>query len=100
MLHADCFRGCDLHVINEESVPDRFKNAIAKPENQDVLNGLFAQVVIDSINLPLVESPLNFTIELLRRREIAAKRFLDDDPSPPAVLFGRQTGASQLPDNA
>ena len=45
------FRCGDLHVINIVAVPDRFKTRIGKAEDQHILDCLFAQVMIDTVEL-------------------------------------------------
>ena len=54
MLDADGFRHGDLHVIDIAVVPQRFEDAVAEAKRQDVLNGFFAEIVIDSEDLILV----------------------------------------------
>ena len=62
-LDAHGLGGCDLHVINVAPVPDRLENAVAEPEHDDVLHRLFAEVVIDAINLALLQRLLDLGIE-------------------------------------
>ncbi len=45
----------DLNVIDVVPVPDRLENAVGKPESEDVLNRLLAEVVIDAKNLGFIE---------------------------------------------
>jgi hypothetical protein len=43
----------DLDVVDELLIPERLPKGIAKPEGQDVLHRLIAQVVVDSRELVL-----------------------------------------------
>ena len=71
-------RGRDLDVLDVVAVPDRLEDRVPEPQHQDVLDGLFAEVVIDSIDLRLVEVAADQIVELARRLEVAAERLLDD----------------------
>ena len=51
LFHAHRFSYRDLHVVNVVLVPNRFKDAIAEAENQNVLHGLFAQIMVNAENL-------------------------------------------------
>ena len=48
LFHSYGFSHRNLHVIDVPSIPDWFKQTVAKPEKQDVLHSLFAEVVIDA----------------------------------------------------
>ncbi len=49
----DIFGGRNLYVIDVVTIPDRLENAVRESEKQNVLNGLFAQLVIDAEKLIL-----------------------------------------------
>ena len=87
MLDADGFRHRDLHVIDIIVVPQRFEEAVAEAERHDVLDGLFAEIVIDSVDLILVQACANLAIERVRRFQVVAERLLDDHSSPMTVRF-------------
>ena len=53
----------DLHMIDEALVPDRLEDAVAEAEDQQVLHRLFAEVVIDAVNLILRKHALNLRIQ-------------------------------------
>ena len=48
---ADGLRHRDLHVVHVAAVPERFEDAIAEPKDEQVPDGLLAEVVIDAIHL-------------------------------------------------
>ena len=43
-------------------VPDWLEDAIAEPQGEDVLDGLFTEVVVDTVDLAFVENGRDFTI--------------------------------------
>ncbi len=50
-LNANVFGHGNLDVVYITPIPDWLENAIGKAENQDVLYGFFAQIVIYTIDL-------------------------------------------------
>ena len=87
LFHADRFGHRDLHMINVAAVPDRLENSVGEAERQDVLNSLFAQVMIDAIDLLLPGNVEELLVKRLRRFQIMPKRLLDDYPPPLPVVF-------------
>ena len=85
-LDADRFRHRDLDVIHVASIPERLEDPVAEPEDQQVADGLLAQVVVDAIDLRLAEDLADLAIQTLGRLEVVAERLLDDDPAPAAVV--------------
>ena len=81
-LHADRFRGGDLHVVDVAPVPQRLEDAVAEAERQDVLHGFLAEVMIDAVDLGLVERAVQFVAQLSRAGQIVAERLFDDDAAP------------------
>ena len=77
-LHPDRFGHGRLHMVDEVSVPDRLENAVGEAERQDVLDGLFAQVMIDAEHLRLAEHGTDGVVEVPRRLQIHTERLLDD----------------------
>ena len=87
MLDIDLFGNRDLDMIDVIAIPDRLENRIGEAEEQDVLDGLFTEIMIDTVDLIFLERLMDDVIERLRRTEIVAEGFLDN-----------QTAASHLPD--
>ena len=54
-LHAERLGDGDLHVVDVLLVQQRLEDRVGEAEAQDVLDGLFAEVVIDAVDLALVE---------------------------------------------
>src|SRR5690348_15088580 len=82
LLDADAFRDRNLNVIHVAAVPDRLEDAVGEAKDQDVANRLFAQVMVNAIDLLLVEDLMQLLIELAGTGEIAAKGLFDDDARP------------------
>ena len=90
----------DLHVVDVAPVPDGLEDPVREPEDQEVPDGLLAQVVVDAVDLPLPEDLADLAVEPDGRVEVAPERLLDDDPSPAAlVALVVQAGAAQLGDD-
>ena len=88
MFHAHSFGGGDLHVVHVIAIPQRLDNVVGKTEHHQVLNGFFSQVMIDAVNLIFREHLLEVLVELFRRFQVMAERFLDNDARPmPVFLF-------------
>src|SRR5207247_1543227 len=60
-----------------------------RSEDQHVLDGLLAEVVIDPVDLVLGEGRRHHLVQRARRGEIAPERLLDDDAHPAAAALGR-----------
>ena len=59
----------DLHVVDVAAVPDRLEDPVAEPEDEQVLDGLLAQVVVDAEDLRSRK-----TLPTSRLRRIAESR--------------------------
>ena len=86
VLDADRLGHGDLDVVDVAAVPERLEDAVAEAEDQQVADGLLAQVVVDAVDLRLVEDLADLAVEPLRRLEVVPERLLDDDPRPAAVV--------------
>ena len=51
MLDADGLRDRDLHVIDVIAVPQRLEDRIREAQDHDVLHGLFAEIMVDPVDL-------------------------------------------------
>ena len=54
-FHAERFAGGDLDVVDVAGVPHRFEEGIGEAEDDDVLRGLLAEVVVDAEGLGFIE---------------------------------------------
>jgi hypothetical protein len=69
-----------IHVV---AVPQRLENGVRKTEGKDILHGLLAQVVIDTVDLLLSENLVDLRIQAAGALQVMPKGLLDDDPGPP-----------------
>ena len=88
---ADAFGDRNLHVIDVAPVPDGFEDAVGEAEDQDVLDGFLAEVVIDAVGLRFLDYGGDLAIQGLCRFQIAAKWLLNNDASPAAPVKGARS---------
>ncbi len=86
----------DLHVVDVVGVPDRLEHLVGEPQGQEVLHGLFAQVVVDPEDVVRPEHLRHDVVQLARAGQVVAERLLDDHPAPGVVLGLGQPGPGQL----
>ena len=94
--HEHLFRDANLNVIDVVPVPDRFEDGVCKSEDQDVLHGLFAKVVVDSINLTFTKDLVNHIVEGTSGGKVSSERFLDYNPTPAFLLERKARGSKSL----
>ena len=99
LLDSQRFGHGDLHMVDVPPVPDGFEDSVRKAEDQDILHRLFAQIVVDAVNLIFRQDLSNIAVELARRIQIPSERLFDDDPPPVSVGLLRQVGCAQLLDD-
>jgi hypothetical protein len=96
-LDADGLGRGDLHVIDVAAVPHRLEHPVGEPEDEEVLHGLLAQVMIDAEDLRLVQVRVHQLVQGARAGEIGAERLLDDDAPPGVRCLGpRQSGGAEV----
>ena len=54
-LDAEVLGHGDLDVVHVATVPDRLEDAVGEAEDEQVADGVLAQVVVDAVDLRLVE---------------------------------------------
>jgi hypothetical protein len=91
---ANVFGGRDLHVIDVIPIPHGLEARVGKSEYEHVLDGFFAEIVIDSVDLILLEHLAQLASQRRRARTILAEGFLDDHPAPPMRAL-RETGRAK-----
>src|SRR5436190_10446599 len=84
-------------MVDVVAIPDGFKHGIAKPEYEYVLDRVFSQVVIDTVNLIFSENCCNLLIQFFCRFKVSTKWFLNNNPTP-ALLAAREFCFSQAVD--
>ena len=71
-LDAHFFGNGNLNVINAALIPLGVDKAVGKSEHQKVLDCLFAQIMIDSIDILLIEKLSECLVDFTRRIEALA----------------------------
>ena len=87
-LDAEGFRGGDLHVVHVVAVPQRLENAVAEAQDQQVLDGIFAEIVVDAVDLLLFEDVEDDLVQFFGGGKVAAKGLFDDDARPGIRIRG------------
>src|SRR5690606_25341500 len=82
------FRNSDLNMVDGFGVPQMFKHAICKTQCEEVLNSLFAQVMVNTENGIFFKVSSNLAVNFFRRFSIVAQWLFYDDP----CFVGNQTG--------
>ena len=86
-------------MINVVVVPDRLKARIGKAEDQHVLDRLFPQVVIHTVDLFFVDHLEQLTVERPCRGHIAAKGLFDNEAPPATAVTLKERGGSKFMGN-
>ena len=63
-FNTEIFRNRDLHMRDMLAGKERLKNAITQTKSKQVLDGLLAKIMINSINLRFVQSLGHCTLNL------------------------------------
>src|SRR5208337_3846641 len=82
-LDAEILRHRDLHAFDVMPVPERFKHGIAEAEEENVVHGRLAQIMINSEDGPLIESLEQDGIEGPGRGKVATERLFNDHAGIP-----------------
>ncbi len=88
---ADLLGNGDLHVVDVLAIPQRLEDAVGKAEDQQVLHGFLAEVMVDAVDLLFDEGRVQSCVELTRRCKVAPERLLDDRPNGGARLLRGET---------
>src|ERR1044071_5003546 len=82
--------GSYLDIFDVVAVPDRLEHRVDKAKDKNVLNRIFAEIMIDAINLTLFEYCGNGCVQLFCRFQIAPEGFFNHNPAP-MLTFLRQS---------
>ena len=94
--HAHGFSHRDLHALDVRAAPQRLKNGVAKAQHHQVLNRLFAQVMVDAEDLLFLEVPAHVVVDLAGGSQVVAQRLFQHH----AGALVDQAGAVQVGANA
>ncbi len=78
-LYSERFGHGDFHVVDVVAVPGRFPHGIGEAGVHDILDGLFAEVVVDAEDRGFGEELVQGGVECLCGSEIASEGFFDND---------------------
>lgn len=95
-LKTNIFGDRDLDVINIASIPDRLKDPVCQAEDEDILHGLFAEVVVNTVDLVLFKDLADLPVEFLGGGEIVSEGLFDDNPRPSPSAVSVQTGGTKV----
>src|SRR5436190_15838912 len=98
-LDAECFSDRDLDVVDVIAVPYRLEHPVSKAKYEYVLNGFLAEVMIDSIDLPLFQDLQKIGIQFLRRSQVMTERLLENEASPMALFLTPEAVIHDLASN-
>src|SRR5690625_8029206 len=79
VLNIYCFGDRYLDIVDVISIPEGVKDSIRKPEGQNILHRLFAQVVVDPKNLTLFKVSRQVIVKSSCTFKDPAKRYCNHD---------------------
>src|SRR5215472_18618596 len=74
-VYAEPFGHRDLHAFDVVAVQGVFKERISETEIEEVLDGFFSEVVVDTKNGMLRKVDAECVVERLRRSQVSTKGF-------------------------
>ena len=95
---GDLFGDGDLHVVDVIAVPDRLEDGVGEAQNQKVLHCLFAEVMVDAIDLVLGELAVDRLVQSLGAGLVGAEGFFHNQMPRAAVVAG-QAARAQVGDS-
>ena len=95
-FHAHGLGHRDLHVVDIAAVPDGLEDSVGETERHNVLHRLFAQIVVDAVDLLFVGFFEQLLVERFGRFQIVSERLFDDHPAPVAVGLFHQSSSREL----
>ena len=98
-LDPDGLGHSNLHVIDMVAIPQGLENAVGKAQHQDVLDSLFAEEVIDPINLIFREHLEDLCIKRFCRWKVVPEWLFDDHPPPRVFRLPGQSRVTELFDD-
>ncbi len=82
-LDAEPLGHGDLDALDMVGVPDRLEQRVREAEVNDVLDRLFAEEVVDPVDLLFRKDARERAVERPSGLQILAERLLDDEPPSP-----------------
>src|SRR4051812_30317377 len=94
-LHTNRLCSGNLNETDVAAIPKGLEYAVPKAEGQDVLNGLFPQVVVNAVYGRFVENLMDFDVQLAGAFEVVTEWLFDNDPTP-SIAFRQSMLAERL----
>ena len=82
---AEGFGKGDLHGADVVPVPQGLEEAVAETQGEEVVQAVFAEVVVDAQDLAFLEILRHAVVDEAAGREVGAQRFFEDDAGVCAV---------------
>ena len=81
------------------AVPQRLEDAVGEAQHQNVLDGFFAEEMIDAVDLVLGQHLEDLGVESPRRGKVMPEGLLNDHPPPCFLRLVGEAGAAELLDH-
>src|SRR5215469_5289182 len=94
MVRHHIAEGTGLFILDVVPIPYRFEQRIAEAENEDILDGLFAKVVVNPVYRFLLKYAVHHVIEYVRRFQVSPEGFFQNN-SRPSMVAPVQSNCSQ-----
>src|ERR1700727_3017628 len=88
----------DLHIVDVVPVPHRFEQRVAEAEDEDVLHGFFAKIVVNAVHRFLVEYAVHNLIQYVRRFQVPPEGLFQNNSCPPLVASVQSNRSQTLND--
>src|SRR5262245_52824313 len=94
--HALLFGNRDLHRVDVLAIPQRLEDGVVKAPAEQVLHGLFAEVVVDTINLSLAQRLAQLSRQPFGAVGVMAEWFLDDDTAKALARLSQEPSGAEV----
>ena len=82
VAHRHFLRYGDLNVVHVVPVPEGLEDGVGETQDQQILYGLLAQVVVDTEKLLLLEHLLHHPVKLLGSRKVSPEGLFHNCSTP------------------
>src|SRR5258708_38467874 len=96
MLDSGGFGGGDLDVVDVVAIPEGIDDVVRKAEDHDVLDGFFAEVMVDAADLLFGQDFLEMVVELNGGLQIMTEWSINDDARPLAGFIFRHARRARM----
>ena len=82
VVHTEVLGHGDLDALDVVAVPERLEDGVGEPEEQDVHRRFLAEEMVDPVDLPFLEVPVQLGVQRPGRGQVVAEGLLHRDPGP------------------